>query len=304
MKKIIRRFTILIIILAIVDFLSGFILDKTMNLLPETTSQTAHTNTFIKHVDSDVIILGSSRATHHYIPSIISDSLGLSVYNCGQEGMDVTYNFCCLERIISRKTPKIVLLDMDESYYLGGSTQRITCLNPYYKDSRSIKDAIDLTGDAYVSFKMFFNLYRYNGKLFNIVSAVVSPVDTLNGYLPLYGSISGKPVEHDINYAEKIDSIVFDGFQNIVNICKYKGIKLIVINSPIFVKNKFNFQFTQQYCAENDITYLNFGNDIFYLNRPDLFWDATHLNNEGATIFSSNIAHFLKKEKNINSGIK
>ena len=34
----------------------------------------------------DVLIMGSSRAHHHYVPEIISDSLGLSCYNTGKDG--------------------------------------------------------------------------------------------------------------------------------------------------------------------------------------------------------------------------
>lgn len=37
----------------------------------------------------DIIILGSSSATHHYVLQIIEDSLGLSCYNCGEEGNGV-----------------------------------------------------------------------------------------------------------------------------------------------------------------------------------------------------------------------
>ena len=34
----------------------------------------------------DILIMGSSRASHHYVPKIIEDSLGMSCYNCGVDG--------------------------------------------------------------------------------------------------------------------------------------------------------------------------------------------------------------------------
>ena len=48
----------------------------------------------------DIIILGSSRVSHHYIPSILTDSLGMSCYNAGSEGMCIYYHYAMLAAMI------------------------------------------------------------------------------------------------------------------------------------------------------------------------------------------------------------
>ena len=47
----------------------------------------------IKQVDvtvneqkADIVILGSSRAHHHYVPAVLKDTLGLTAYNGGVDG--------------------------------------------------------------------------------------------------------------------------------------------------------------------------------------------------------------------------
>lgn len=39
-------------------------------------------------VYEDVVLMGTSRCNSHYVPSIISDTLGCSVYNGGIDGSD------------------------------------------------------------------------------------------------------------------------------------------------------------------------------------------------------------------------
>lgn len=41
----------------------------------------------------ELMILGSSRAAHHYVPQIFEDSLGLSSYNAGSDGMCIYYHY-------------------------------------------------------------------------------------------------------------------------------------------------------------------------------------------------------------------
>ena len=39
-----------------------------------------------KESTEDVLIFGSSRAKHHYVPDVIEDSLKVSCYNTGEDG--------------------------------------------------------------------------------------------------------------------------------------------------------------------------------------------------------------------------
>lgn len=134
-KKIAKYLGIFIVCLIAFDVLFGLVMDRLWNNMPDTVSQTAKTNTFLNKVEADVIVLGSSRAAHHYVSSILEDSLGMSVYNCGHEGMDLIYCDAVLESIVKRGVPKIVILDMQEGYLRGEDQGRLDGLTPYIKSN-------------------------------------------------------------------------------------------------------------------------------------------------------------------------
>ena len=50
----------------------------------------------MKEAKEDILIMGSSRAAHHYVPQIIEDSLGMTCYNAGSDGECIYYHYCLL----------------------------------------------------------------------------------------------------------------------------------------------------------------------------------------------------------------
>lgn len=58
-----------------------------------TGGYTKRDNFISDEVDANILIFGSSRAAHHYVPSILSDSLGMSCYNCGLDGNGIIYGY-------------------------------------------------------------------------------------------------------------------------------------------------------------------------------------------------------------------
>ena len=74
-----------------------------------TGGYTKRDNFISDEVDANILIFGSSRAAHHYVPSILSDSLDMSCYNCGLDGNGIIYGYGKLKTITARYYPKIVL---------------------------------------------------------------------------------------------------------------------------------------------------------------------------------------------------
>ena len=75
----------------------------------------------------EILIMGSSRASHHYVPKIIEDSLGMSCYNCGVDGNGIIMFGGNFQMFSSRYSPKMIIYDLsrfdtaedDHSKYLG-----------------------------------------------------------------------------------------------------------------------------------------------------------------------------------------
>ena len=67
-----------------------------------TGGYTKRDNFISDEVDANILIFGSSRAAHHYVPSILSDSLDMSCYNCGMDGNGIIYGYGKLKTTTAR----------------------------------------------------------------------------------------------------------------------------------------------------------------------------------------------------------
>lgn len=290
-KKIAKYLGIFIVCLIVFDVLFGFVMDRLWNNMPDTISQTARTNTYLNRVEADVIILGSSRASHHYVPSILEDSLGMSVYNCGMEGMDLIYCDAVLDAIVKRHTPKIVILDMAEDYLKGKAKGRLDCLTPYIKRNPYITSIMkELKGSSSCALELC-NMYRYNDKFLNAVSAYRSVPDTEKGYSPMFGKSDLVGKEPQISTALKeseVDKTEKSHLIHLINICKTNGISLYIVGSPRYNRNEgINMAYIRSMCDRSNVTFLDFSESMIY--KPEMFFDAGHLLDEGAKIFTEEL---------------
>lgn len=67
----------------------------------------------VNDVHEDVLLMGTSRCNCHYVPSILSDSLGLSVYNGGIDASNNIYaHYLMLNHILAVHKPKVICLEV------------------------------------------------------------------------------------------------------------------------------------------------------------------------------------------------
>lgn len=67
----------------------------------------------VDSVSEDVLLMGTSRCNLHYVPSIISDSIGLSVYNGGIDASNNIYaHYLILNHILAIHKPKVICLEV------------------------------------------------------------------------------------------------------------------------------------------------------------------------------------------------
>lgn len=295
-KKIAKYLGIFIICLIVFDVLFGFVMDRLWNDMPDTVSQTARTNTYLNRVEADVIILGSSRASHHYVPSILQDSLGMSVYNCGMEGMDLIYCDAVLDAIVKRHKPKIVILDMAEGYLNGHSKNRLDCLTPYIKDNSLIAEIMgELKGKSYYALKLC-NMYRFNDKVLKMASAYRSAQDSEKGYTPMYGksALVGKEPQISTPLSEgEVDKLEESHLIHLIDLCKKNGIYLYIVGSPSYNRSDGRkMAYTRSLCDRFDVTFLDFSESM--IDKPEMFFDAGHLLDEGAKMFTMELVKKLE----------
>lgn len=92
--------------MVLVDIVVGKAGDYVMTILPADSGpsgQISKDNYRLNHVMTDVVIIGSSRGSHHYVSEMLRDSINqytgveYSIYNCAIDGKFINSNSCAAE---------------------------------------------------------------------------------------------------------------------------------------------------------------------------------------------------------------
>jgi hypothetical protein len=247
---------------------------------------------------ADLIILGSSKASRHYVSDLIADSTGLTVYNAGRDGTNILYANAVLLSILKRHIPKYVIVDINsfDFYKNKNIDDRLSSLLPYYDSHPEIQEIVN-TRSGFEFLKLKSNIYPYNSLILNMFSNIFKPnKHEFNGYCPLFGTINTE-MNDSVNFLkEEIEILKLNSLENILKLCQSNKIKCYLTQSPRFssfvndkVIEKIN-QLTQIY----SIPYISFINHQEYYNKKKLFKDVAHLNNLGAIEFSNAIVQIIK----------
>lgn len=296
-KNFFLKLFALFIILILADRVIGTILQS--SYLNAKYNRNYHTNYVVNKVNSDVLIFGASRASHHYIPSILSDSLKLSVFNCGNDGRNIYYYYGLLMIIKERYLPRVIILDLsDTDFYVDRryTIERVKKLAPYYGSNKDL-DALINQISSFEKFKMSSMLYRYNSRIIDIIEDYLYKMDQNweNGYIPLGGQI--KPVKNTKRYIEEkiIDQRKISYIEKFITFCKQNNIKVFICISPNYTCENYDYFIPIENIAEKyNVPVFNHFCDPFFLKNNTLFKDERHLNHDGAAAYSLIIGKELK----------
>lgn len=245
----------------------------------------------------NLVLLGSSTCHHHYVTTIIEDSLSLSAYNAGvRGGSNIYFNYALVKLMMINNSPKYIVYDIIPSDFaqISNSYDKLIPLSPYYGISESVDSLFD---EAQLSWKYdVSHLYRYNGKFTTSVAGLFLPLDTTGkGYQPKFGMLYDvKPkIKERASYIVDNNKILY--LQKLKHFCDEKGIMLIFAVSPAFHYCPSNeYSEIRKFAKKNGIKFFDYSNNSIFVGKNALFYDEMHLNDEGAHKYSSMIAHDLK----------
>ena len=293
-----KRFVIKILVfLAIM-----FILDRGFGLAMKYLQDHAkggyvgHHNYILHQANEDILIFGSSRAIHHYNPQIIEDSLGMSCYNCGQDGNGIVLFYGWWQMIKERYQPKMIVYDVNPSFDLligEDNSKYLGWLRSEY-DQEGVKKVFEDI-DPTEKYKMMSMMYRYNSKFLQNITDYVHPLFNIspNGYLPLEGEMDKMKIKARIDNKES--SFAFDSqklayLEELVKDTKERDIQFIFAASPIWYgMNDTLFSPINEICVKQGILFYNYSNDEFFVNHDEMYKDGVHLNAFGADEFTKNL---------------
>ena len=251
-------------------------------------------------VPAPILIFGSSRAVHHYNPIQIGDSLGTSIYNCGQGGMGILHAYIILNKIISRTSSsdlKLIVYDLYVPYDYElemDHTKYLSYQQPFW--GQNVKaDSLYEEIDPYIKYKMLFSAYRFNSKFFTYLQDYLHPSRSdIKGFRPMDGELPKNLLKPDFKPYER-DPFKWKYFEKFVKLCEKNNIPLVFCISPYFYEMDHKaYDPYLNYAKEHNIPVIDHYTDTAFVGHNELFSDRAHLNRKGAQIYSSEIAVELK----------
>ena len=299
MKRFILKIALFVIIISIIDILSGklfaFLLEHTKG------GDNWRNNYICNSVNDAILIFGSSRALHHYNPIIISDSLNLSCYNCGQDGNGAILNEARYHLILQRYRPNVLIYDITPEYdlLLGEDNHKyLNWLKAYY-DRTYIPEVFESV-DYTEKYKMQSQMYRYNSNWIKIISDYVHPLQSkgINGFRPYYEEIDTMKIRNILIVPKKpvYDSLKIMYIKKMVE--ETISTKIIFVVSPWWNgSDTVQFQPIRDICKEKNLPFIDFSNSPKFVHNNAYFTDGNHLNARGADEFTRELIIELQKKK-------
>lgn len=296
MKKFISKIVIFLIGLVVLDMLVGL---GARYLISHAKGGDTGLNNYICHqMQEECIIFGSSRGMHHYDPNIITDSLGMSCWNCSLDGNGIILMYGRYKMLSARYTPKVLIYDVQTSFdLLDGDDHKYLGALRYDYDEPSI-DSIFWSVDKTERFKMMSNCYRYNSRWLQLISDNIHPLQgNNNGYRPIDKKMVYKPNKSEAQKeVHQYDSLKLAYLEKLVVACHAKGTKLIFAISPQYDTHDDDiYKPLKDICKKYQVPLLNHYCDKDFVNNSDYFYDSVHMNRTGATRYTKMLVGELKQ---------
>ncbi|MBC8035159.1 MAG: SGNH/GDSL hydrolase family protein [Chitinophagaceae bacterium] len=296
---LIFRIVLLMFIIAALDFTSGKILEY--YYFKQNSGLQYRTTYSMDTAKTDILVFGSSRANHHYVPEFFGGDT-MSFYNTGRDANYILYNTAVLKSVLKRYTPTLVILDFDVTYLnkRQENYDRLSSLLPYYKSHEEIREIVE-TRSPYEKIKLMSYTYPFNSMILTIAAGNMETNKERKQDDRGYVAFRGKwPKDLDtMVFREVIDDTLVRAFESFVTSAKNAGSQLVVVVSPLFYKYEQtkSIEIAKQVCEKHGVQFLDYSHDSTFLSDRNLFDDLAHMNDDGARIFSKMLSKKLIVKK-------
>ena len=292
--KFFKKIVIVLIVLIIADQVTGYLIRRLYyNMV---AGENYRTTFSVDSTRADILVFGSSRASHHYVPEFFEKKFSMNFYNTGRDGNYVLSNYANFKAVMKRYSPKIIIFDLNPNdlVYRLSDYERLSAYLPYYTNHQELREIIELRS-PFEKYKLLSATYPYNSQILRILFRNLSKTreDDNKGYMPLY-------IKMKISNAKKylqesagtIDLNKINALKDISETCIKNNITLFIVCSPIFSDSKIRFTSTiiEDITRHKLCTYFDYSSDSTFVNHPEYFMDNVHLNDDGAKIFSNIIS--------------
>lgn len=289
-----RVFILFLSFLASLCFLDGLVscLIKPV-LLNEPDAGGNHSNFKWSLFDkkADIIVLGASKANHHYITDSLESCFGMTVFNGGVDGDNIVTSRTQFDAMCDRQIPKIVIIDLSGGQMAGNWESVFLKHKSYFGIEKHYTSVSKEFISTESRLKLYSSLYKINEDLLDIVSSYVKGNRSNNGFIPLIGTNSNlSHITKDNMPSYEMGEVQRRNLDHIVGYCKQNEIKLFIAYSPTLITYTNGVTETfKSYCSDHELPFFCYEGDSTFVNHPEYFKDYNHLNLLGARVYTSDI---------------
>jgi hypothetical protein len=264
-------------------------------------------------VNADLLICGSSRALVHYDPEILGQALGRRAFNLGRDGTLPDLQLAFLRAYLRHnKKPELVIQNLDLT-----SLNRTTHIYqpayylPYLNDEDIWRALVSIQPSIWKKVR-YIPLYGFNAD-----DMQFTPITALGGLLRL-----GPPEDGHLGFQPKhvrwnqdferfklaypegdwssVDPHGVEVLDELIRLCERDGIRILLVYSPEYYENYPLIRNRQAIMAQfhalaarHGVTFLDYSGTRITRDKR-YFYNSQHLNAEGARLFSTDLAQWLK----------
>lgn len=288
MKKYLRNIILFFVAVVVIDFLFG----KACQYMNDHSKGGGIKSRYYvcKESDEDVLVFGSSRAKHHYVPDVIEDSLHMTCYNAGEDGNGIILCYGFLKMITERYSPKLIIYDVAGfDMYEDDNMKYLDLMKPFYYENGI--DSIFWSVEPKTRIMMLSNLYRYNTTCLRLFGNYIHPMTNFQkGYLALNKTMDYEP-EIKEEKEQAVDTLKIHYFEQFIRLAQDKGVSLVCCVSPSYKAstNDGKYKPVKELCEQYQVPYLYAGADPEISDNKAFFQDRTHMNDKGARLYTSKL---------------
>jgi hypothetical protein len=274
-------------------------------------------------VQAEMVVHGSSRAWVHMDPQILQDSLGLTCYNLGVDGHsfqlqtlrnDLLFRYCGKPKLIIHSIDMWTLVDRGELY---GGEQFL----PFFHDTAAVRRMKQLKGYHRLDYELpltrYFGFPKQMKVLLNgMLRGTWPEEERKRGFMgqerPWQGDLEKARGNWADGYKVVLDSNITHEIDDYLGRMRNEGVKVIFVYTPE-LKEGQGFVTTRaeimalywRLARKHGITFIDYSDHPLSDNsNKHLYYNASHMNAEGAEIFSRTLAHDLRQLPELNGIIR
>ena len=290
-----------ILVTRVIDYSAGIVFDKYFFLKNDVK---------LKYLSEggggeEIVVLGASRAAHHYVSSVFKDELGLNCFNYGMDGRNIYNQYVVSSTLLhnTSKKPKLFILEtayIDIEDSPGWNGEKLSNLCILYKNNESVREVINRENYSKGVALRLSNLYRYNSLLLAIAKSFVSSSSVIKenaGYVPLFAKWSFDVETLENNENPDYLPLKEEFYRKLLGQAKEADIPVVVFNSPDYRLFKYPAKWEDKVakiCKDYDVPFINHEHDSLFMAHKEWFNEPFHLNDEGARAYTSLVVNEIK----------